>query len=367
MRKKSPLPIASNNPTLGLTGRLRHPDVLVFLLGGFLGSALNLRVFVVLYALFQWNPALACFCSTFLNEAFHHVYYRTVYVNEEIQFRTPGAIQWFLYVWTALGSALIFFALFQWVHLSVWVAILLTLVILSISNTLFVRISTFGSAHLAEVEYLEMNESYYDDQTNEEKVSKFRAWYHRSRYEKLTKFVERHYKKGMKVADLGCGNCWWNVHSLPVTGVDINPKMLGWAKKNKRLKDFKVTGNLGKTGLASASYDLVIMTETLEHILDLEGVLKEVRRILKPNGTFLITVPYDVFLGPFFILFNINCFYMGYIRGSQYHKYRCGHINHFTKSRMSQTLAANGFSMKSSFLVNFLLLYAVARKSGAKS
>jgi SAM-dependent methyltransferase len=366
MAKKSAAVSLSKNPASSLTNRLRHPEAMVFLLGGLLGSALNFAVFTILYLLCNVHPALAFFVSTFLNEAFHHVYYRTVYVNEEIQFRTNGAIQWFLYFWTALGSALIFTALFQWLGLNIWLSAIATLIILSVSNTLFVRISTFGSAHLAEVEYLEMNESYYDDQTNEQKVSKFRAWYHRSRYEKLTRFVESHYQKGMRVADLGCGNCWWNVNGLPVTGVDINPKMLGWAKKNKRLKDFKVTGDLGKTGLPSAAFDLVIMTETLEHILDLPGVLKEVRRILKPKGTFLITVPYDVFLGPFFILFNINCFYMGYFRGSQYHKYRCGHINHFSVSRMRRTLAENGFSMKSSFLVNFLLLYAVARKSGAK-
>ena len=195
MAKKSAVVDPSKNPASSLTNRLRHPEAMVYLLGGLLGSTLNFGVFTVLYLLCNVHPALAFFVSTFLNEAFHHIYYLTVYVNEEIQFRTNGAIQWFLYFWTALGSALIFTALFQWVGLNIWLAVIATLIILSVSNTLFVRISTFGSAHLAEVEYLEMNESYYDDQTNEEKVSKFRAWYHRSRYEKLTRFVEGHYRK----------------------------------------------------------------------------------------------------------------------------------------------------------------------------
>ncbi|HUO56932.1 MAG TPA: methyltransferase domain-containing protein, partial [bacterium] len=225
------------------------------------------------------------------------------------------------------------------------------------------RISTFSSAKMAEVEYREMDEGYYDQMTDETRVSKFRAWYHRSRYERLTSFVSQYFKKGMSMADLGCGNCWWNIHHLPVFGVDINSKMLGWAKKNRRLKGYKVCSDLSKTGLKTKSFDVVLMSEVLEHVFNHHETLAEVRRILKDKGTFLITVPYDFFLGPFFILFNLNCLYMGYLRGSLYHKYRCGHIHHFTKSRLRQTLAENGFILEKVFVVNGLLLYATARKT----
>ena len=107
------------------------------------------------------------------------------------------------------------------------------------------------------------------------------------------------------------------------------------------------------------------MSETLEHMLDLPAVLTEVRRILKDDGLFLITVPYDVFLGPFFILFNVNCLYQGYVKGSNYHKFRCGHVNHFTKRRLSDRLAESGFSLSRTDVVNGLSLYGVARKAGA--
>jgi ubiquinone/menaquinone biosynthesis C-methylase UbiE len=104
------------------------------------------------------------------------------------------------------------------------------------------------------------------------------------------------------------------------------------------------------------------MSETLEHLLNIPDVMKEVHRILKKDGILLVTVPYDFFLGPFFILFNLNCVYMGYCRGSQYHKYRCGHINHFTKQRLHKTLSENGFQIRDIFVVNGLLLYAAAEK-----
>lgn len=341
--------------------RLRHPAFLIFVFGGLLGALVNFSVSFMLYYRFACPPLFSFFVGTLSNQLFHHLFYSVVYVNKEVRLKTPVPLHFFLYFCVAFGSALFFHALLQKTSLGFETSFFLTLFLLSVSNAFLIRISTFSSSKLAAVEYREMNESYYDDQTDEKKVSRFRAWYHLSRYERLTKFVSEYYRKGMRVADLGCANCWWNVRGLPVTGVDINAKMLRWAQEHDRLKNFKVTSNLAKTGLPSKGFDLIVMSETLEHILDLGSVLGEVKRILRPNGTFLITVPYDYFLGPFFILFNLNCIYMGYVRGSLYHRYRCGHINHFTKSRLAKVLDQNGFTLKRSFVVNGLLLYAVAK------
>jgi len=123
-----------------------------------------------------------------------------------------------------------------------------------------------------------------------------------------------------------------------------------------------VTKDLSHTGLADGSFDIVLMSETLEHLLNLEATIAEVKRILKPGGTFLITVPYDFFLGPFFILFNVNCLWQGYVRGSVYHRYRCGHINHFTKTRLHDVLRAGGFEVAEMNVVNGMSLYAAANR-----
>jgi len=344
-----------------LMQRWRHPASLIFLLGGVLGAVVNAGTTLLLVERSGWDPRTAFFLGTLLNQVFHYFYYHVVYENQEIRMRTSLGLHLFLSFFVSLAGALLLgvFLARDW---SLLPALLASLSILAASNILLNRVSTFSSAKMAEVEYREMNESFYDDQTDETKVSKFRAWYHRSRYERMTAFVMGHFKKGMRMADLGCGNCWWNVHELPVTGVDINAKMLKWAKKNKRLKDFKVASNLGKTGLPTRGFNLVLMSEVLEHVFDHKSVLAEVRRVLKDEGTFLITVPYDFFMGPFFVLFNLNCLYMGYVKGSVYHKYRCGHIHHFTKTRLRETLAENGFTLQDVFVVNGLLLYATAKK-----
>jgi hypothetical protein len=45
-----------------------------------------------------------------------------------------------------------------------------------------------------------------------------------------------------------------------------------------------------------------------------------------------------------------------------YHKYRCGHINHFTKRRLGGLLAESGFRRTRQFVVNGMTLYAAGVK-----
>lgn len=341
--------------------RLKHPGILVFLLGGFSGAALNLAVGCAVHLWKGGDPLLAIFLGTLANELFHFVYYSLVFVNEEVRWRMKPWALILLYVVVAAASSGLLAILLR-LGLSFLPAAATVLVLLSLANGLLNRIVTLASSQLAEVEYLEMDESYYDDSTQAGKVGRFRAWFHRSRYVRLTRFVEEHFRADMRIADLGCGNCWWNTSGLPVTGVDINEKMLSWALRNGRIRDYRVCRDLSRTGLPDAAFDIVVMSETLEHLLPLREVLAEVRRILKPDGVFLITVPYDFFLSPWFILFNVHCFWQGYFRGSRYHRYRCGHINHFTKRRLRRVLGEDGFRLTRLFVVNGMTLYASAEK-----
>jgi 2-polyprenyl-3-methyl-5-hydroxy-6-metoxy-1,4-benzoquinol methylase len=342
--------------------RQRYPAILVFLLGGVLGSGLNVVVTYALYRAFG-APLAGFFVGTLTNLLLHHVFYSVVYVNEEIRMRTMLPLQLFLYVAVAAVATIPLYLLHVELEVPFLPALLACIALLSALSTLTIRLSTFGSASLAEVEYREMNDSFYDDQTDPTKVSRFRAWYHRSRYQRLTDLVSAHYRPGMRIADLGCGNSWWNVHGLPVTGLDINEKMLDWAKRHGRLSDYHVCADLSQPGLPDRTFDVVVMSEVLEHLLNGPEVLTAIRRLLKDDGTFLMTVPYDIFLGPFFVLFNLNCLYQGYVKGSEYHRHRCGHINHFTKTRLRRTLNAAGFAIDQLFVVNGLLLYAVVRKA----
>ncbi len=342
------------------SARVRYPQSAVFLLGGALGTTVNLLVSLAAYTLLHCPAYASVFAGTLANQLVHYVYYHVVFVNQEIRLRASAGVQLLMYVAVAAVAPLPTLFIMHATGLVFPWALLLTLALLAIANVLLVRISTYSSATLAMIEYEQMDETFYDDQTDTEKVNFIRAWFHRGRFRRLTEFVRRHYKPGLDVADIGCGNALWNVDNIPVLGVDANENMTRFALKQGRLKAYKICNDLTHIPVDSASQDLVIMSETLEHLLDYETVLREVKRLVKPGGKLLLTVPYDAFFGPFFIMFNINCLYQGYVKGSLYHRYRCGHVNHFTKRALRRTFEDCGLAVKELYVVNGLTLYCAA-------
>lgn len=342
--------------------RLAFPIARIFLLGGIAGSGLNALTILLLHLWAGASIAASFFAGTLLNLTFHHLYYHLIFLNREITLRTPLWLQGILYLLIAAGAGAAGWSLHDAAGLPLWLTIVLILGTMAITNAVVNRISTFSSAQLAEVEYAGVDEKFYQHQTSTKNVNFIRAWFHNSRFRKLHAFVAEHYRPGMTVADLGCGNCLWNMDKLPVTGVDVNPHMLNWAKSNGYITDYRVSADLSQTGLPRSAFDIVVMSETLEHLLNLDQTLQQVHALLKDDGRFLITVPYDFFLGPFFIMFNVNCLYQGYVNGSRYHLYRCGHVNHFTRSRLKAALASAGLQLTSVRVVNGLSLFAVAQK-----
>ncbi len=102
--------------------------------------------------------------------------------------------------------------------------------------------------------------------------------------------------KGARILEVGCGgghvlSCFADAE---LTGLDVSAVMLD--KARRRLANCKVTlikGQLDKAGLEDASFDVVICTEVLEHVVDPEGVLSEMRRVLRPGGRAVISFPND--------------------------------------------------------------------------
>ena len=96
------------------------------------------------------------------------------------------------------------------------------------------------------------------------------------------------------VLDIGCGFglCMkmLSKQCKKIIGLDINPV----AKEIfPELKIKKIDLNSGKLPFKSKTFDLVICTETLEHIFYPNFILKEIKRILKDEGTAIISLPND--------------------------------------------------------------------------
>ena len=120
---------------------------------------------------------------------------------------------------------------------------------------------------------------------------------------KLDKVYNRltsHIKKGQRILDLGCGTGALTLRAAQkgakVKGIDINPQMLGIAQKQAIKKNLLKNINLSEMGLAelgnekSDIYDVVMSGLCFSELTKSELIftLKEVNRILKPNGLLLV-------------------------------------------------------------------------------
>jgi len=74
-----------------------------------------------------------------------------------------------------------------------------------------------------------------------------------------------------------------------VTGIEPSPSLSALARKYFGLN--VVTGFLEDARFPDGSFDVVTMTDVFEHISDPRGLLREVRRVLRPGGIVFIKVP----------------------------------------------------------------------------
>ena len=100
--------------------------------------------------------------------------------------------------------------------------------------------------------------------------------------------------RGHSVLDVGCGDgarygARLRDSGLQVHGVDISGVAV--AEARKRGIDARVARLEGVLPYPDASFDVVICLEVLEHLVDPETVAREIRRVLKPGGRALISVP----------------------------------------------------------------------------
>jgi 2-polyprenyl-6-hydroxyphenyl methylase/3-demethylubiquinone-9 3-methyltransferase len=103
-------------------------------------------------------------------------------------------------------------------------------------------------------------------------------------------------RPGERVLDLGCGAGRFLAalaHSgAEPVGVELAEAALERARANAPGAELRLLEPDGSLPLDHRSIDLVWCSEVLEHVADAGALLGEVRRVLRPGGRLLATVPY---------------------------------------------------------------------------
>ena len=60
---------------------------------------------------------------------------------------------------------------------------------------------------------------------------------------------------------------------------------------SRGMVDYRI--DIMNTGFARESFDLILCNHVLEHVLDYEAALKELRRIISPDGHIILSFPVD--------------------------------------------------------------------------
>ncbi len=118
-------------------------------------------------------------------------------------------------------------------------------------------------------------------------------------YINLLNYVKKFVRQKGKVLDIGCGvgtliNMLYN-RGYDCYATTLNEESLNMLKQkfsNKKINFY--VADITELPFKNDFFDYIFATEVLEHLLDKDLILglKEVKRVLKPQGKFIITVPY---------------------------------------------------------------------------
>jgi 2-polyprenyl-6-hydroxyphenyl methylase/3-demethylubiquinone-9 3-methyltransferase len=146
-------------------------------------------------------------------------------------------------------------------------------------------------------------------------------------------------RPGERVLDLGCGAGRFvaalrDAGADPV-GVEIAEAALERARAVAPGADLRLLEQDGSIPLEHGAVDLVWCSEVLEHVADGAHLLQEARRVLRPGGRILVTVPFHG---------RVKAAVIGLLRFDAHFDPQGQHLRFFTARSLASALRAAGFA-----------------------
>jgi ubiquinone/menaquinone biosynthesis C-methylase UbiE len=145
---------------------------------------------------------------------------------------------------------------------------------------------------------VELKAAYYDDYLRLIHRRLEQPWsLHGAHHRHLNDFIQQAVlalPAGSKVLDGGCGTSIWLNPAIEqhirYTGVDAQEKAISYGRKTFPQRTYR-RADLYHLPFPDNTFAAVVMREVLEHIRRPEEALREVSRVLKPGGVFIMTTP----------------------------------------------------------------------------
>jgi ubiquinone/menaquinone biosynthesis C-methylase UbiE len=148
------------------------------------------------------------------------------------------------------------------------------------------------------------------------------------------RFLAEQLNPHMKVLNIGVGRGGLESilieHGIEVSSLDPSEESIHRLRQKFDLGDRAKVGFSQSMPFQDQCFDAVVMSEVLEHLTDeiVELSLKEVRRVLKPGGIFIGTVPANEVLDDNLVMCP-HC-------AQTFHRW--GHVQSFSLQRLRQTI-----------------------------
>ncbi len=115
------------------------------------------------------------------------------------------------------------------------------------------------------------------------------------RWSRRVKMLTDHIKPGMRVLEIGCGSGYFTKElaktNAEINAIDISQDLLDIAKEEVQSSHVKISiDNAYNMSFGDCIFDTVVGSSVLHH-LEIDLALKEIYRVLKPNGSVYFTEP----------------------------------------------------------------------------
>lgn len=200
----------------------------------------------------------------------------------------------------------------------------------------------------------ELEESINKSKDKFQYISKWYFNFHKKRYVKDISLVKKILKNG-NIIEMGAApfheTFLLQKTGYEITGIDKKPERYKKFLSANKLKIIKTDIEKEKIPFEDNKFDLALMNEVFEHLTDPIHALLETNRVLKKEGTLILTTPNLYYFS------NIIKYLLG--KGAMQSPFRAfsikysvgtsGHVREYTNFEMNEFLTNTNFTIKKTF------------------